>query len=850
MKLLIVDGNSILNRAYYGVKPLTTKDGMYTQAIYGFLNMFEKMKSETEPDRVAIAFDVKAKTFRHEAYDQYKANRKGMPQELFMQLQPLKDLLSFLGYTIVTCEGYEADDILGTLSHVCSESGSDCVIASGDRDTLQLVNDHVSVRMSKKNDAKYYGIDEIKEEYGVTPKQLIEIKAIQGDASDNIPGVPGIGEKGAKELIQKYQSVEYIYDHIDEIDLTKAQKKKLVEGKDSCMMSRMLGEISLSAPIDKDLDSYMIKDADKESAVKLLSRLEMFKMIEKLGLTGIKAENTKQKEKIKIDISELSIDALSSLLSDEKDSIYLFVSFNEEKFEKLYVVDEKTLYFSDDAQKLQKILESDKRKYVYDSKIIFSYADKNGIDIKNIYFDVTLCAYLLSPSSGDYDLSRLTVEYDVTLPLCENEENAEIFSLRGLCDVLEEKIKETGQEKLLFDIEIPLSQVLASMENTGICVDVEGIKEYGKKIESELESIEEEIFGYFGRKININSPKQLGVALFEDLGLPVKKKTKTGYSTNAEVLEELKSCHPVIELILKYRTLSKLKSTYCDSLIEKVREDGRIHSSFNQKETRTGRISSTEPNLQNIPVRTDIGRELRRFFTGGEDCVLVDADYSQIELRVLAHLADDKAMKKAFMDNVDIHTSTAAEVFSMPVEMVTPEMRRNAKAVNFGIVYGMGAYSLSKDINVSVKEANSYINAYLNLYGGIDAFMKKSIEDAKEKGYVQTLFGRRRYIPELISSNFATRSFGERVARNAPIQGTAADIIKIAMIRVYERLKKEGLKSKLILQVHDELIVEAPADESFMVMMLLQEEMENAVKLSVPLIAEASCGKSWYDAKG
>ena len=854
MILLAVDGNSILNRAYYGVKPLTTKDGMFTQAIYGFLNMLEKMKNDVEPDRVAIAFDLKAPTFRHEMYDQYKANRKGMPQELYMQLGPLKELLTYLGYTLVTCEGYEADDILGTLSKACSDSDNDCVIASGDRDTLQLVNDHVKVRMSKNNDAVLYDTEKIKEQYGVTPKQLIEIKAIQGDSSDNIPGVPGIGEKGARDLIQNYGSVEYIYDHLDEITLTKSQRKKLEEGKESCFMSRKLGEICLSAPVDTNLDSYIVKDADTDSASKLMTRLELFRLMEKMGITpGADTVQTgNRKESRTITKREAGSAEFSSLLS-ELESINIYVVWDKGDFVSFLFAYGDEVIEVKDRDCFDLLLKSGIKKYAYDSKALFSYADKEKFEIRNLFFDVTLAAYLLSPSSSDYDLSRLVAEYDIDVPLYEGDDDKLIpyvFSMKELSNVLENRIKELQMDSLLYDIEIPLANVLARMENIGFKVDVEGIKEYGEMIGRELENIEQEIYSYIGREININSPKQLGVALFEDLNLPVIKKTKTGYSTSAEVLEELRNRHPVIEKILQYRTYAKLKSTYCDSLLEKVHEDGRIHSSFNQKETRTGRISSTEPNLQNIPVRTELGRELRRFFIADEGCVLVDADYSQIELRVLAHIADDGQMKKAFNDNVDIHTVTASEVFNMPVNMVTPQMRSSAKAVNFGIVYGIGAFSLSKDINVTVKEANEYIKSYLEHFSGIDRYMKSTIEKAKTQGYVETLFNRRRYIPELSASNFVTRSFGERVARNAPIQGTAADIIKIAMIKVDKRLKDEGLEARLVLQVHDELIVEAQQYEMMQVMMILQEEMENAVKLSVPLVAEAACGSTWYEAKG
>lgn len=848
MKLLVVDGNSILNRAFYGIKPLTTKDGQFTNAIYGFLTMLEKIKSDTNPDSIAIAFDLKDKTFRHKAYDLYKANRKGMPQELASQLPILKELLGYLGYKIVTCSGFEADDILGTLSHVCAENKNECVLATGDRDNLQLINEYVNVRLAKNlNQTAIYDIDKVKEEYGVTPRELIEIKAIQGDSSDNIPGVPGIGEKGAKDLIQKYHTIDYIYENLDSLDIKDGQKKKLIDGKDSCYMSRMLGEISFEAPIDTDINSYVMAECDKENASRLMARLELFKLMDKFSLDpNVKVEKTVVKdESFTLNTSAYDV----KKIKDEK--IFVHPIFTDGCFDSFYVVGDKELLVSKDKNEFINLLKLDNEKCVYDSKEIFKFSDRENFEIVNLDFDLSLAAYLLSPSSSSYDLGRLCAEYDVTLPTCEeNEDLAYIYSIKALYEELSVKIKEANQEELLKEIEIPLSRVLARMENIGFKVDVDGIKEYGEKISERIEELISEIYEQVGYEFNVNSPKQLGKALFEDLNLPAKKKTKTGYSTNADVLEELRTFHPVIDNILEYRTLAKLKSTYCDSLIDKVEEDGRIHSSFNQKETRTGRISSTEPNLQNIPVRTKLGKELRRYFVAKDNATLVDADYSQIELRVLAHIADDAEMKKAFKDNVDIHLVTASEVFDMPLDMVTPEMRSSAKAVNFGIVYGIGAFSLSKDIGVTVSRAKLYIDNYLEHFSGIDKYMKDTIESAKNTGYVETIFGRRRYLPELTASNHVTRAFGERVARNAPIQGTAADIIKLAMIKVDRRLTDEKLEARLILQVHDELIVEAPVNEMMQVMMIVQEEMENAVQLSVPLVAEAASGETWYDAKG
>ena len=847
MKLLVVDGNSIVNRAFYGIKPLTTKDGVFTNAVYGFMTMLERMKTDVGPDAVAIAFDLKAPTFRHQAYPLYKANRKGMPEELAQQMPLLKELLGYLGYPIVTCEGYEADDILGTLSRVCAEEGNECVIATGDRDSLQLIGDNVFVRLCKNlNGTALYTPETVKEEYGVEPKALIEIKAIQGDSSDNIPGVAGIGPKGAAELIQKYGTVDYIYEHIDELDIRPAMKKKLLDSKDNALMSRMLGEIDLNAPVDTDLSHYAMREPDREAAARLMARLELFSLIKKFDLEAVETpKETERRQSAELVIEPR--DNVDDVLKEEK--IYLYYSFGENRFEKAYIsIKEKLLEISSEELFLH-ILRSAKPIFTDNSKPLFAYADQKGFEM-NIGFDISLAAYLLSPSSSSYDLERLCAEYAVSVPKSDDITLSCACCMPALCEKLSRRIEAFGQHRLLYEIEIPLARVLARMENIGFAVDVEGIRAYGEKLSVELEALKNEIYDAVGYEFNINSPKQLGKALFEDLGLPAKKKTKSGYSTNAEVLEELSRYHPVISLILRYRAVAKLKSTYCDSLAEKVAPDGRIHSSFNQTETRTGRISSTEPNLQNIPVRTEMGRELRRYFKAGDGCVLVDADYSQIELRVLAHISGDENMKQAFTDNIDIHTLTASQVFNMPVEMVTPLMRSRAKAVNFGIVYGIGAFSLSKDIGVSVREAKEYIESYLAHFPKIDAYMKAVIEKAKADGYVETIEGRRRYLPELSASNHNTRAFGERVARNAPIQGTAADIIKIAMVKVDERLRREGLSARLILQVHDELIVEAPVYEMMQVAMLLQEEMEKAASLSVPLVAEAAMGETWYDAKG
>lgn len=846
MKLLVVDGNSILNRAFYGIRLLTTKDGQFTNAIYGFLTMLLKIQEDVTPDAVAIAFDLKAPTFRHKAYDGYKSNRKGMPEELHQQLQPLKDLLTLLGYTIITKEGYEADDILGTLSHTCKINGDECVLATGDRDSLQLINDKVTVRLAStkggKANAILYDEKKIMEDYGVTPRQLIEIKAIQGDSSDCIPGVPGIGPKGAGDLIQRFNNLDYIYENLDTIDIKDGMRKKLRENKDSAYMSRMLGEIKLDIPIDTDINHYLVNCTQPDEASRMMAKLELFSLIDKFKLKEVESAEETPKEKKKYSLNEKNtIDLLGK-------ELYIYSnSKSKGDIDYLYIIEENEIIKTTDVDT---VLKSENKKYVYSSKELFAYADKTGFEIKNLVFDVTLASYLLNPNSSSYDIDKLNGEYEVETYDGEDEFLCNIAPMIDLCNILEKKIEQCNQKKLLNEIEIPLSNVLARMENLGFAVDKQGIEDFGKMLKENIENLKSVIYNSVGREFNINSPKQLGVALFEDLALPCKKKTKSGYSTSADVLESLKNQHPVVSMVLQYRTLSKLNSTYCEGLLKVIGDDGRIHSSFNQTETRTGRISSTEPNLQNIPVRTELGREMRKFFTAREGWVLVDADYSQIELRVLADISGDKNMIDAFKNNQDIHAITASQVFNMPLDFVTGEMRSRAKAVNFGIVYGIGAYSLAKDIGVTNKEAKNYIESYLKHYSGIDKYMHDVVEKAKDTGYVETVFGRRRYLPELSASNGMTRAFGERVARNAPIQGTAADIIKIAMIKVDKRLTEENLEARLVLQVHDELIVECPSHESMRVAMILQEEMEKAVSLSVPLVADSAVGKTWYDAKG
>ncbi len=850
MRILVVDGNSIVNRAFYGIRPLTNKDGQFTHAIYGFLTMLNKIQNEENPDAVAIAFDLKAPTFRHKAYSLYKANRKGMPPELASQMPPLKELLGLLGYKIVTCEGYEADDILGTFASSCDKSGDECVIATGDRDSLQLASDKTTIHLCTNKQDIRYTPEKIMEDYGVTPSELIEIKAIQGDTSDNIPGVAGIGPKGAGDLIQKYHSVQYIYDHLDELDIKDGVRKKLTASKENAIMSRMLGEICRTAPVDTDITAYTVEIKDKQACADYMAKLELFSLLEKYGLTDIPQTEVKREETQQLEVIENEI----NIPIKNNDKLYLSFEISDKELKTFAVLTDGRVYTSRDADLFDDILKNPRlKKYTRGSKALFAYADKKGFEAAAIEFDTELAAYLLNPSEKDYSDEHLCMIYDVALPVTDDEDKKQYRALAVydmLCEKLENEIKANEQQKLLEEIEIPLAKVLAKMENVGFAVDRQGIADYGSMLSQQIDELEKTIYEQAGGQFNINSPKQLGKVLFEDLGLPVKKKTKSGYSTNAEVLESLRYDNPIVDNVLRYRALAKLNSTYCEGLLKVIADDGRIHSSFNQTETRTGRISSTEPNLQNIPVRTELGREMRKFFCAKDGWLLVDADYSQIELRVLAHISGDENMIEAFKNNDDIHAITASQVFNMPLEMVTPLMRSRAKAVNFGIVYGIGAFSLGKDIGVSMREASQYIKNYLAHYSGVDEYMKRVVERAKLDGYVETMFGRRRYLPELSTGKAMMRAFGERVARNMPIQGTAADIIKIAMVRVDERLKRENMQARLILQVHDELIVEAPEAESEKAAKILQEEMENAVALSVPLTADAAIGKTWYDAKG
>lgn len=848
MKLLAIDGNSIMNRAYYGIRALTNKKGVYTNALLGFMNIYFKNAEEVKPDCVAVAFDLRSPTFRHKAVASYKANRKGMPEELAQQMPLIKEILTAMGIKIVECEGFEADDVLGTLSKMCSDNGAECHILTGDRDSLQLVNKNVTVRLATTRETIIYTPEKFREDYGFEPINLIDLKALMGDSSDNISGVAGIGQKTATTLITNWTTIENLYENLDNAGLTKGVLTKLENGREAAEESKWLATIRLDAPVDNNLECYTIAQANNEKLSEILTELEMMKLLQKLGL---KPSEIKEKEKIKAaEISaehkELDAQKLSKLLENEKleclyrDSILqIFEKLNDEKC---------VIYTTENREYISTLMESNVEKYTFGAKPLYKLCFAENKSLEKMSLDAEIAAYLLDPSSSEYSIEKLCLRYGSPYYGSVGEW-ADIVSLPELCAVLIKEINSQGMTELMYEIEQPLTEVLASMEHTGVKIDIDGVKQFGTTLTDEIEGIESQIYFMCGKEFNIASPKQLGEILHE-MGLPLKKKTKNGFSTNAEVLEELRDKHPVIDLVLRYRQLTKLNSTYVEGLLKTVASDGRIHTVFKQTETRTGRISSTEPNMQNIPVRTELGREMRKFFIVPEGKTLLDADYSQIELRIVAHICNDPVMIKGFSEGADIHTSTAAQVFGMPKEMITPEMRSAAKAVNFGIIYGIGAFSLSKDINVSVYEAKKYIDDYLHNFPNVEKFMNDTVENAKKNGYVTTMFGRKRYVPELSASNKNMQAAGRRIAMNTPIQGSAADIIKIAMVRVYKRLKEEVPDARLILQVHDELIVECGLNDAEAAGKILSEEMTNACDLKVPLTADVNRGESWYEAKG
>lgn len=850
MKLLAIDGNSIMNRAFYGIKLLSNSKGQFTNALTGFMNIYLKEIGEVKPDCVAVAFDLKAPTFRHKANAAYKANRKGMPEELAQQMPVIKELLGDLGIKIVQCEGYEADDILGTLSKAAADSGNECYILTGDRDSFQLVSDRVTVRLATTKETKIYTPDRIMEEYGVTPRQMIEVKALMGDTSDNISGVKGIGEKTALSLIKQEGDVKTLYEHLADIKLTPSVRTKLENGNQDAIDSRFLAEICLEAPVDKATEFYKLGEVDTEKTKALLADLEMMRLIDRLGLSGKaveSADSAVQESKLKLsDLPKFEVKPLDesviSVLGKDKTVYFIFAD------NKLSILCNDVIYTTEDNAIITAFMGTACEKITFEGKTAHKFAFSNGTHLENLTFCCDLAGYLLNSQSSEYTAENLCLSYKC-LYRSDMGEYADLSSLPALSENLKKQLEMTEMTKLFDDIEMPLCEVLASMEFYGVKADAEGIKAFGEDLKIKIDELTSQIYMYAGKEFNIASTKQLGDVLFEDLGLPAKKKTKSGYSTNADVLESLMDKHPIVPLIVEYRTLTKLNSTYVDGLLKLIHPDGRVHSVFKQTETRTGRISSTEPNMQNIPVRKEIGRNMRKFFVAEDGYTLLDADYSQIELRVLASVCGDKNMQEAFSEGRDIHTSTAAQVFDIPEDFVTPEMRSAAKAVNFGIIYGIGAFSLSKDIGVTVAEAKRYIKNYLDNFPKVSEFMDKTVDDGIKNGYVTTLFGRRRYIPELSASNKVLQAFGKRAAMNAPIQGAAADIIKIAMVRVYKKLREEDLDARLILQVHDELIIEAAEKDKDRAEKILKDEMENAVKLAVPMTVDVNSGRSWYEAK-
>ena len=838
MKLLILDGNSVINRAYYGVKPLTTRDGLFTHAIYGFLNILDRMEKAEQPEAVCVAFDLKGPTFRHLKYEGYKATRHGMPEELAQQMPIMKEVLTAMNIPIYSCEGWEADDVIGTVGKICGQEDWECVIVTGDRDSLQLIDDHVTVMLETTKGTIRFDKAKFIEEYGFEPKKLIDLKALMGDSSDNIPGVKGIGEKTAKNLLMEFGSLDGVYENLESKVIKPKQRENLVTYKDNAYLSYDLATIRPEAPIDFDPLDAVVRPYNNQELYNLFVRLEFVKLIDKYHLRGADVEAAP----VKVTSEPLKrCDCLPAPGTDC--ALYLAPdgSLGVAWAEGVCAVTPL------EAMCLGTLLEQG-AWVLHDCKTLWHELDNLGLPAPKAVFDTALAAYDLNPSASDYPVSKLATNF-LGLNVDDGDPVGCAEAVWKLRAVMDAELKEFGMEQLYYDIELPLCDVLYRMEKEGIAVDRPTLDAFGKMLAQRIDDCEKLIHSYAGGPFNINSPKQLGVLLFETLGLPHGKKTKTGYSTNVEVLEKLRDKHEIIPAIMDYRMLTKLKSTYADGLMKVIEGDGRVRTTFQNLVTATGRLSSTEPNLQNIPVRTDLGAEIRKMFVPRAGCVLVDADYSQIELRVLAHIADDTVMQDAFKSGLDVHTVTASQVFHVPFEEVTPLQRRNAKAVNFGIVYGISEFSLAEDLGVGRYEAKDYIESYLDHYRGVRRYMKQVVVDARDTGYTQTIYGRRRSIPELKSSNFNVRSGAERIALNTPIQGTAADLIKLAMIRVDAALRRDFPQAKLILQVHDELIVECPEELAAQVAALVSREMEQVASLNVPLTAEAKWGKSWYDAK-
>ncbi len=904
-RILLIDGNSILNRAFYGImgnKMLMTEDGTYTNAVYGFLSILFKTEEELKPEYIVVAFDKKGPTKRHEMYKEYKANRKGMPEELACQMPIIKEILQAMNIKIIEKEGYEGDDIIGTLSRFGEKNGLEVTILSGDRDNFQLATDKITIEIPRtkagKTETDYYDRKKVIEEYGLEPYQLIQVKGLMGDTSDNIPGVPGVGEKTAIALIKEYTDIDNLYKKIEvgEDTIKGKLREKLVENKELALLSRELGRINIDSPIEENLEEMKKDEWDKEKVLELFKKYRFNRYIERFSLQdeGTKPEEQNTNFEVKEISKEAELQSLIEFLEKEEKIIY-YLGIKEAKDKVEYIIKEQIVsisvflnntvyYYEFDENKEEfikyfKTIFEEKELVGYELSRDYIMLKQIGITPKHFKFDVKIAAYLLNPVSSKYPLDGLSITYAGTdileylkkngvkeekeqLNLFEmNEEKSSnskqkqqgiiyVYVISKLEKILQEKLTNEGSIELFNNIEMPLVEVLADMQYVGMKVDKEELVSYGEVLKGELEALTKEIHNLAGEEFNINSPKQLGEVLFDKLKLPYAKKTKSGYSTDVDVLEKIKDEHPVVSKILDYRAMAKLNSTYVEGLIPYINEsDGKIHSYFHQTVTATGRISSTEPNLQNIPTRNEAGKKIRKAFKPSEDCIFLDADYSQIELRVLAHISGDEHMIEAFMKDEDIHKQAASKVLNVPIEEVTKEQRASAKAVNFGIVYGISDFGLAGQLGISRKEAKVYIDQYLEKYSGIKKFMDTIVEDAKEKGYVETLFNRRRQIPELKSSNYMVRQFGARAAMNTPIQGTAADIMKIAMIQVFKRLEEAGLKSKLVLQVHDELIIDTVIEEKEQVKEILKTSMEGAIKLKIPLKAELGEAKDWYEAK-
>ena len=882
MKLMVIDGNSLINRAFYGIRMLTTKDGQPTNAVYGFVNILLKLLDEEKPDALCVTFDRKAPTFRHLAYEGYKAQRKGMPDELAAQLPVLKDVLAAMNIPRYELDGWEADDLIGTIAARDTAAGWETVIVTGDKDSLQLVTDStrvklVSTRMGQTT-TKEMTPETFQETYGFAPIHIVDLKALMGDTSDNIPGVKGIGEKTAMDLIQRYQSVEAIYADVEGVEAKPAVKKKLAEGEEQARMSYDLATIRCDAPIDFSPEDARRREPDGPALYELFLTLEFNKLIDKMGLSGgpaagradkpaagaVRQERVTDRVRMEELVEQWRREPWVAVLALPSLDV-VAVAWDGGARAALCAADRLEGY----NELLRALFSGEIQKVSHNVKDLMHLLLDEGLSTDGFCFDTALAAYLLSPTDGSYELEKLGITYfnqefpkakeylapDAFGPLADPAGPAEAMCAHAalaaaLYRALAPKMEELDMHELYYGLELPLCPVLAEMERAGMLVDRRALADFGILLDGRIQADEALIYELAGEEFNINSTQQFGRILFDKLGLPPVKKTKTGYSTNADVLEKLRDKHPIVEAVLDYRQLAKLKSTYVDGLTKVIAADGRIHTSFQNTVTATGRLSSTEPNLQNIPVRTELGAELRKMFVAPAGRVLVDADYSQIELRLLAHIAGDEHMIAAFRTGEDIHTVTASQVFGVPPEQVTHEMRRRAKAVNFGIVYGISDFSLSQDIGVTRAEAKAYMEKYFEKYSGVHAYMTQVVERAKANGYVSTLMGRRRWLPELKSSNFNLRSFGERVALNMPIQGTAADLIKKAMLRVDGRLRREGLEARLVLQVHDELIVECPEGEAEQVQRLLAEEMEGVSALSVPMKADSAAGQSWAEAKG